>query len=655
MAHRISFLKPSGLILLGLLLGFGAADGSPLTTPLLAGQCLSLQPWFTALEDSTGTRSAAGLAGNPAAFVPLASMPKGDPTSYYWLRATFRTNDLDDPGDILTFNHLTFVDIYLYQDNNLIIHKRSGAFLPRSDLSDGDGRLYTVLPLGKNSTYTLLIRVHHTKHYQPVFDFQLLPKRQYFNTLHAKESIDAALMGAIGLFFVYTLLSWLASRFRPYLWLLVFIGGIGCYVISLNGYWIDWFSPESPAAAWMLNVHFLHLGMLGLYLLVTDFWRLKKDYPRLYSWLRWVPPGIVISSVACFCIDYFTGNFSLASQISGFEHPLMLGFIVATLWTCWPRLNSARRYLAYGILLCGASGLFVAVRALVIHEQAFTSIGLVGDCLVLFIFLLFSTGLKEEMRQHELTKQAALEELTRLQQQQNNLLEKRVEERTAELRVSNKRLLNQKHLLAERNSKIETLINELNHRVKNNLQLLYSLLSLQLPMVRDGTSRDILKGNIGKIRAMMLVNQKLFNSEKGRSIGLCEFISELAVHLQKIYDTKEKTRIMQDIPASLRLSDKHTLSFGLILSELFTNTFKHAFRDHPDPCIRVEAVALNDHLLEFVYSDNGIGIPAGDNADDNKEKFTMGIPLIKDLTRQMNGQMTISGDKGLSYSFTIPV
>jgi len=228
-----------------------------------------------------------------------------------------------------------------------------------------------------------------------------------------------------------------------------------------------------------------------------------------------------------------------------------------------------------------------------------------------------------------------------------------VEERTGELNISNRRLLKQKHLLAERNTKIETLINELNHRVKNNLQLLYSLLSLQLPLVKDGVSREILKGNIGKIRAMMLVNQKLFNFEKGGSIGLCDFITELAAHLQKIYDTKEKTRILQNIPAGIQLSDKHTLSFGLILSELFTNTFKHAFHDHPDPCICVEAVSLNDHLLQFVYSDNGNGNRRKET--ENTDKFTMGIPLIKDLTRQLNGQMTISRNNGLSYSFTIPV
>ncbi|HLZ89782.1 MAG TPA: histidine kinase dimerization/phosphoacceptor domain -containing protein [Puia sp.] len=652
MANGISFLKPSGLLLLAaFFVVLVPANGSPLTTPILAGQRLSLQPWLTVLEDSAGSATAGDLLRRPNAFVPLPSLQKGDPTSYYWLRADIRTNDLYDPGRILSFSHLTFVDVYLYDDTGLIVHKVAGAFRPRSNLADGDGRQYVMLPLEKNKTYTLLIRVHHTKHYQPVFDFEMMPGRQYFNTLGTKEAFDAALMGAVTLFFVYTLLSWIVSRFRPYLWLLLSIGGIGLYVIGMNGYWIDWFSPEHPAAGWLLNVHFLHLGMLGLYLLVTDFWHLKQDFPGLYAWGRWIPLLLGVSSLACFGIDYFTGNYSLASNLTCAEHPLILAFILASLFICGPRLSAAQRYLAYGIALCSIAGVFVTLNAVINHERSLPSVSLVGDCIILTVFLLFSTGLKEEMRHHELAKQVALEELNRLQQHQNTILEKKVEERTDALRISNKRLLNQKHLLAERNTKIELLINELNHRVKNNLQLLYSLLSLQLPLVRDGVSRDILQGNIGKIRAMMLVNQKLFNFEKGRGIGLCEFITELAVHLQKIYDTKEKTRIVQNIPAGLRLSDKHTLSFGLILSELFTNTFKHAFRDQPDPCICVEAVAVTDQLLEFHYSDNGVGIPAGEQP----EKFTMGIPLIKDLTRQMNGQMTVRGDKGLSYSFTIPV
>ena len=629
----------------------GAAGGIPPSPPLFTSQRVALAPYLSVLEDPAGNLSADSLSGQASAFTPLANAPIGRPTSHYWLRTTLKIDSTGDPTRVLSFSHLTYVDLYLYLDGVRVLHKQAGTFRPRSEIAEEDGRSYMVLPLQPQKQYTLLLEVHHTKHYHPDFNFEMQPNRQFFASRAIRDSMTAALVGAAGIFLIYTLLSWMVSRYRPYAWLFLFMAGILGYVVGSGGYIIRWFYPEDPPGGWMLNIHFLHLGMFGIYLLVVDFWRVRTEFPRLYRNIRWIPVLLAASSAACFIVDYFAGNYYLSALIDCAIHPILDGFIVACIITCWNRLTSAQRYLAYGIGLCGLAGILITASILLRHERTLDSAGWISDCLILVIFLLFSTGLKEEMRQNELAKQAALRELNRLQQHQNSILEKKVEERTEELRVSNRRLVNQKHQLAERNTKIETLINELNHRVKNNLQLLYSLISLQLPIVRDGVSREILKGNIGKIRAMMLVNEKLFNFEKGQSVGLCEFVSELAAHLQKIYDNKEKTRIRQNIPSSIRLSDKHTLSFGLILSELFTNTFKHAFRDQADPCIDVRASAVSDHLLQFVYADNGVGILE----ENNEDKFTMGIPLIRDLTRQLNGEMTVSSDEGLRYSFTIPV
>jgi two-component sensor histidine kinase len=652
MARFISFKAPGILLPVLLSLFILPAAGRPWSPPLQSGQHPNIPLHFEMLEDTTGLRTASVLYHQPWAFAPLHTGWQGDPTSYYWLRTTFHASTPANRGNVLSFSHLTYVDVYLFSDSGLVVHKAAGAFRPRSEIADGDGRLFTILPVQAGKDYTLLIQVHHTKHYQPVFDFQLQPRRQFSQALRTRESFDAALMGAVVLLLIYSMLSWAVSRYRAYAWLGLFTAGIGLYVFSSGGYWIEWFSPEDPATGWLLNVHFLHAGMLGLYLLVVEAWRIKTGFPRLHAWIRWTPWLLAVTTITTFCIDYWTGNYNLSVIINCAEHPLMLGFVIAALYTCWPHLSAAQRFLAYGLALCGAAGMLITVNVLLNHERSLTTTTVIGDCIVLAVVLLFSTGLKEEMRSHEVAKQAALEELSRLQLLQNTILEKKVAERTGELAISNKRLLKQKQLLAERNTKIEILINELNHRVKNNLQLLYSLLSLQLPIVKDSASREILKGNISKIRAMMLVNQKLFNFDQGDGISLCEFIGELAAHLQKIYDTREQTRILQDIPPGLRLSDRQTLSFGLIMSELLTNTFKHAFLDHPDPCIRVQATALNDNTLRVIYSDNGIGISGNDAAE---EKFTMGIPLIRDLTRQMKGQLSVSAKGGLSYCFTIPV
>ncbi|HWB91707.1 MAG TPA: histidine kinase dimerization/phosphoacceptor domain -containing protein [Puia sp.] len=646
----MSLLKaPGRLALVILFIVLAPAAGYSFSPVPFNGQRTSLTPYFSIYNDPTGLRPADELYRRPGIFSPLQKKSAGDPLGYYWLRTGLHTGSLGNTEQVLSFRHLTYVDIYLYSDSGLILHKLAGAFRARTELDPEDGRFYTILRLQPDKNYTLLLLVHHTKHFQPVFDFSLQSGRSFFADLRTRQSVDAALFGAAGLLLVYTLICLIVTRFRAYAWLMLSIAGLGGYVIGSKGFWIQWFTPQDPAIGWMLNIQFLNAGLLGMYFLVVDFWRLKTQFPRLYFWVRWIPVMIVTTMLANLCIDYFTENYWLTGLIHYIENPVIVAFIITCIYTCWPRLSPAQRYLGYGIVLCGAAGLFIAANVFLNHEEALSSTGLIANCVILAVFLLFSTGLKEEMRHHEVAKLAALHELNQLQQHQNSILEKKVEARTGELGISNKRLLKQKQLLAERNAKIETLINELNHRVKNNLQLLYSLLSLQLPIVKDGISREILKGNIGKIRAMMLVNQKLFNFDQGRGVCLCDFISELATHLQKIYDTREQTRILQDIPADLRLSDRHTLSFGLILSELFTNTFKHAFKDHPDPCIHVRA-NLIDHHLQFIYSDNGIGIAA----QDTEERFTMGIPLIQDLTRQMNGQMSVTSQGGLSYCFTIP-
>lgn len=653
MSLRISFLRPLlAIAWVCFLFCTPSAEASPVPPALVTGREVLLHPYFFALEDDNGHLSASSVFNSSSALVPLDSLHSGSPTGYFWLKATLHADSgLKDPVQILSFSHLTFVDVYLYENNTCVLYRQAGEFRRRSDISEEDGRVYTRLQLQPGKTYTLLLQVHHTKHFQPVFNFVLQSRREYFHHLRVQQTTDAALQGAMVIFFLYTLLSLLVSRFRPYFWLLLTVVGGGLFVICSSGNFIEWFFPENPAAGWLLNAPFLHIGMFGLYGLLIDFWQLKKHNRVLYLWWWWSAALVILTAVAAFCVPQFTGNYQLMIGLSLWKTPLTLVLIICTVWTCWNRLSTAQRFLAYGLLLAGVAGLVVAVNATFNREQSLATITLTVDITIICVFLLFATGLKEEMRQHEIGKQAALQELTELQQYQKILLERQVDERTEELHVTNRRLVKQKQLLAERNVQIETLINELNHRVKNNLQLLYGLLSLQLPMVKDGHARDILKGNIGKIRAMMLVNQKLFNFEKGQGVSLCEFIDELAAHLQKIYDTNGRTRISQDIPESLRLSEKHTLSFGLILSELFTNTFKHAFQDQKDPCIHVEAMAVGEKWLQFAYSDNGTGLKGGEIMD----KFTMGIPLIKDLTRQMNGQITIKKEEGLSYSFLIPV
>lgn len=641
--------------LLWLLLSFFAAipckaDTLTLHTAAQTTQKTQLAPYATVWEDPTQTSDTAIAHRHQAQFVPVDQLKQQSPISFYWLHVPV-SNATDTVAEMmLSFSSLTFVDVYLYQDNRCILHKQVGAFRARRFLAPNDGRLYTELPLQPGKTYELLLKVHHTKHYSPVFDFSLQQKDAFIRQLHHYKLIDAWSQGAVVVFLIYTILSWLVSRFRPYLWLLCYMTGIGLYGMATGGYLIEWFFPEQPATGWLFNVSFVHLGSFGIYMLLMDFWQMKQHNPLLYKIGKILVVELVLLTVTGLCIDYFTGNFNLANNINLWSFALPFSFIIASLWLCWRRLTRAQRYMAYGLLLFFVAGAYIVLSSAILREKSLLIAPYISNFTTLAIFLLFATGLKEELRQHEIDKHAALTELNRLQQYQNTLLEQKVENRTSELMVSNHRLTEQKALLADRNTKIETLISELNHRVKNNLQLLYSFSSLQVPLVADEAAREVLKGNMSKIKAMMLVNEKLFRFEEQSSVFVHGFTTELTDHLQRIYDAKNRVNIQLDINNGIQLQGKQALSFGLILSELLTNSFKYAFADHQAPVIRISIQAMDQYSMQFTYADNGKGM---DHVQPEKP-VTMGISLIHDLTRQMNGQITVENGHGLTYQFLIP-
>jgi two-component sensor histidine kinase len=627
------------------------ADTLTLRPGAQAAQKIKLNDYLSVWEDPSRSSDTAIVNKHQALFVPADQLQQQEATSYYWLRMPIKNGTDTTANLILSFSSLTLVDVYLYQKDQCILHKQAGAFRARKYIVPYDGRLFTSLIFQPGQSYELLIRVHHTKGYSPVFNFTLQQKEPFIQHLHQLKLIDAWSQGAVCLFFVYALVSWAVSRYRPYLWLLCYIGGIGLYGISTGGYLIEWVFPHHPPTGWLFNLVFVHLGSLGIYMLMMDFWQMKLYNPILYNVGRMLVIELGVVSLAGVCINYLTGNFVLVNTINLWLSVFPFSFITASLWLCWRRLTPAQRYLAYGLLLFFASAIYVVFSSALLKERSLLIAPYVSNFTTLAVFLLFATGLKEDLRQHEIDKHAALEELNRLQQFQNAILERKVEDRTSELSISNRHLKEQQALLADRNTKIETLINELNHRVKNNLQLLYGLSSLQVPMVNDEAAREIMRGNMGKIKAMMLVNEKLFRFEEQSSVHVREFTTELADHLQRIYDGKGKIRILQDIGSGIQLQGKQALSFGLILAELLTNSFKYAFPDHHDPAIRITMQVADKHTMQFTYADNGRGI---DHLEHEKH-VTMGISLVHDLARQMNGQITVTNGHGLTYQFLIPV
>lgn len=534
----------------------------------------------------------------------------------------------------ISFRHLTHAELFLRADtpNASIMAKKAGAFRPAKEIDKGDGRFHFSIELMPNISYTLLIKSTHTKKYKPVFDFELSNRDNFLDKQRQSELTDLWMQGASVMLIFYIFLSWLTTRYRSFIWLLMFALGFHLYDISLNGYFTDWVFPNSPWYGWLFVQTFLQLGLSGLFLLIIDSWNIKQKNPRLYGYGKIVIASIIAIAIISLFINTTTTNYQLSTRINIVFSVILLAYAMAAPIVLWWQLDKQERYLAYGLALYVVGTIFFNITISLWGEQLYLVMPLVSKFVSICVALLFLMGLNARLRQNEKDKMRYLNELNSLQKHQNEILEENVALRTTELE--------------QRNQRIETLMNELNHRVKNNLQLLYSLNSLQLPSVAEPTTAHVLRDNIARIKAMMLVNDSLnpsYNTGE-RVASLKEFIAEIVAHSKRMFDSKTPAAIHLKIDEDLMLDTKVSLSLGLIVSELITNSFKHAFKKQPTPTIYITITIENNKWL-MQYSDNGDGMST-------KKANSFGLTLIEDLTRQLKGTIKMANNNGLTYFLT---
>lgn len=190
----------------------------------------------------------------------------------------------------------------------------------------------------------------------------------------------------------------------------------------------------------------------------------------------------------------------------------------------------------------------------------------------------------------------------------------------------------------------EILLQELNHRVKNTLQVISSFINLQFQGNENATIRNALAKIKNRVNSMALAHNKLFELGAISSIPFDEYIKETSKSVVLSYDAENKIQLEYSIAkASFEIS--LTVNLGLIINELITNSCKYAFPDKSSGTIRLTLKPENDegnYLLEV--SDNGVGQVKKEDSDLKKSKI--GLEIVKGLVNQINGQLTIESTEG---------
>ena len=205
----------------------------------------------------------------------------------------------------------------------------------------------------------------------------------------------------------------------------------------------------------------------------------------------------------------------------------------------------------------------------------------------------------------------------------------------------NKKIKSQKRVVQKALSEKDTLLREIHHRVKNNLQLVSSLLTLQSRSITDETAIAAINDGKARVRSMALIHQDLYNKENLTGISVKSYIEKLCTEIFHTYNiNSEKIRLRTDIQ-DLELDVDTVVPLGLIINELITNSLKYAFPNNQNGNIYITLEEIGSGL-QLQIKDNGIGV----EVEKFKQSTSFGNRLVHILTEQLEGSLTIHPDKG---------
>jgi len=198
----------------------------------------------------------------------------------------------------------------------------------------------------------------------------------------------------------------------------------------------------------------------------------------------------------------------------------------------------------------------------------------------------------------------------------------------------------------------EVLLKEIHHRVKNNLQVISSLVSLQADGSKDEAVREVLKDVTYRVRSMALVHEKLYQSHDLARIDFAEYARSLLNYLWRSHgEAAANVRLTLDLEPVLLPVDTG-VPCGLILNELGGNALKHAFRGRSEGEVTVALKNGADGGIRISVSDNGVGLPLG---FDWREASSLGLHLVKLLSKQLRASVEVSGGNGTRFEIVFQI
>lgn len=193
----------------------------------------------------------------------------------------------------------------------------------------------------------------------------------------------------------------------------------------------------------------------------------------------------------------------------------------------------------------------------------------------------------------------------------------------------------------------ETYLKEVHHRVKNNLQVISSLLFLQTVHTPDPKVLEILKESQSRVKSIALIHEKLYRSAELVRLDFADYVRDLVTDLFRSYGMDQRGIAVTVRVEAISLEIDTAIPCGLIINELVSNVLKHAFPNGQQGEVCVAMASAGERQFNLLVKDNGIGLPDG---FDWRASASLGLKLVNDLTRQLDGTVQLeTGNGGTAF------
>lgn len=528
-----------------------------------------------------------------------------------WIKFTLKNNSSKVITKIIEYDNALTTNIEFYNPSNEYIKEEDGLFLKKLHNNIINPIFEIKLEPNESVTYYVKASSYITT---LIVKLNLWDTSAFYEKEILHQFVLALFFGAMFILAIYNLSIYFFTKDISYLYYVLYIFGIIIHHTLYVGIAFIYLVKEE----WVIYIVelasvFVSLPIIALSLFTKSFLQITK-----YKILNIILNTFLILYFISIFFFILTDEYNKFRSIIPF---ILLSYLIGlSIYSAFKRNRQAyfvlvgwlMIFIAITFMFLSSSGIFNIYK----YFPYFVEASLILEGIV------FSIALADRINSLQKEKQEANQKLIIQEQNEKQKLKSLVNEKTNNLKIA----LDEKGLL----------LKELNHRVKNNMQTIVSLIRLQSDGIKDEKYKDILETIQNRINAMGHLHELLYNQNDISDINAYEYFELIIEEINDSYESD--IEINFDIQSRLKI--EHAVYCGLILNELMTNSFKYAFpnkRGH----INVKLYKENSQII-LIFSDNGIGYKQEKNPN------SLGLILINTLTRQqLKGEIDIKSDNGV--------